>query len=89
MGQVSASSTVLIDAEPETVLAKVADYQVVKISLRRHHQRRVGRVLHVAELPGLMGTRPGEARRCWRVGSARPSRRRSTAGCPSRPAGRA
>ncbi|AMO59160.1 Polyketide cyclase / dehydrase and lipid transport [Mycolicibacterium phlei] len=30
MGQVSASSTVLIDATPETVLAAVADYQTVR-----------------------------------------------------------
>jgi hypothetical protein len=31
MGQISASSTVLIDAEPETVLAAVADYQAVRL----------------------------------------------------------
>ena len=30
MGQVSASSTVLIDASPEVVLAAVADYQTVR-----------------------------------------------------------
>ena len=30
MGQVSASSTVLIDAAPEAVLAAVADYQTVR-----------------------------------------------------------
>ena len=30
MGQVSAASTVLIDAEPQTVLAAVADYQTVR-----------------------------------------------------------
>src|SRR6201991_5145323 len=30
MGQVSASSTVLIDAPPESVLAAVADYQTVR-----------------------------------------------------------
>ena len=30
MGQVSAASTVLIDAEPQTVLSAVADYQTVR-----------------------------------------------------------
>ena len=30
MGQVSASSTVLINAEPDTVLAAVADYQAMR-----------------------------------------------------------
>ena len=54
------------------------------------HQRRVGRVLHVAELDQdrreLGPVEPGD------VGAwvqPRRSRRGSTAGCPSRPAGRA
>lgn len=37
MGQVSASSTVLIDAEPETVLAAVADYQNVRPKILSEH----------------------------------------------------
>jgi hypothetical protein len=37
MGQVSASSTVLIDAEPETVLAAVADYQAVRPKILSPH----------------------------------------------------
>jgi hypothetical protein len=54
-----------------------ATRRVILRTLRRLHQHRVGRVLHVAELPGLMGTGLGGARRCRRVGSARQSRRRS------------
>jgi hypothetical protein len=37
MGQVSASSTVLIDAEPATVLAAVADYQTVRPKILSGH----------------------------------------------------
>jgi hypothetical protein len=37
MGQVSASSTVLIDAEPETVLAAVADYQAMRPRILSPH----------------------------------------------------
>jgi hypothetical protein len=37
MGQVSASSTVLIDASPETVLAAVADYQKVRPKILSPH----------------------------------------------------
>jgi hypothetical protein len=37
MGQVSASSTILIDAEPETVLAAVADYQAVRPKILSPH----------------------------------------------------
>jgi Polyketide cyclase / dehydrase and lipid transport len=37
MGQVSASSTVLIEAEPETVLAAVADYQTVRPKILSPH----------------------------------------------------
>ena len=37
MGQVSASSTVLIDAAPETVLAAVADYQTVRPKILSSH----------------------------------------------------
>ena len=37
MGQVSASSTVLIDAEPEAVLAAVADYQTVRPKVLSPH----------------------------------------------------
>ncbi len=37
MGQVSASSTVLIDATPEAVLAAVADYQTVRPKILSSH----------------------------------------------------
>ncbi|HJT93482.1 MAG TPA: SRPBCC family protein, partial [Mycobacterium sp.] len=37
MGQVSASSSVLIDASPETVLAAVADYQSVRPKILSPH----------------------------------------------------
>ena len=37
MGQVSAASTVLIDAEPETVLTAVADYQTVRPKILSAH----------------------------------------------------
>jgi len=37
MGQVSATSTVLIDAEPATVLAAVADYQTVRPKILSAH----------------------------------------------------
>ena len=37
MGQVSASSTVLIDASPEVVLAAVADYQTVRPKILSAH----------------------------------------------------
>jgi hypothetical protein len=37
MRQVSASSTILIDAEPETVLAAVADYQAVRPKILSPH----------------------------------------------------
>ena len=37
MGQVSAASTVLIDAEPETVLSAVADYQTVRPKILSGH----------------------------------------------------
>ena len=37
MGQVSASSTVLINAEPDTVLAAVADYQTVRPKILSSH----------------------------------------------------
>ena len=37
MGQVSVSSTVLIDAEPETVLPAVADYQAVRPKMLSPH----------------------------------------------------
>lgn len=37
MGQVSASSTVLIDAEPATVLAAVADYQAMRPKILSAH----------------------------------------------------
>ncbi|MBO0681083.1 SRPBCC family protein [Mycolicibacterium sp. S2-37] len=39
MGQVSASSTVLIDAEPAAVLAAVADYQTVRPKILSEHYR--------------------------------------------------
>ena len=39
MGQVSAASTVLIDAEPETVLTAVADYQTVRPKILSAHYR--------------------------------------------------
>lgn len=37
MGQVSASSTVLIDAEPETVLAAVSDYEAMRPKILSAH----------------------------------------------------
>ena len=37
MGQVSAASTVLIDAEPQTVLSAVADYQTVRPKILSSH----------------------------------------------------
>ena len=37
MGQVSASSTVLINAAPEAVLAAVADYQTVRPKILSAH----------------------------------------------------
>ena len=37
MGQVSASSTVLIDAAPEAVLAAVSDYQTVRPKILSSH----------------------------------------------------
>lgn len=39
MGQVSASSTVLINAAPEAVLAAVADYQTVRPKILSEHYR--------------------------------------------------
>ena len=39
MGQVSASSSVLIDAAPEKVLAAVADYQTVRPKILSAHYR--------------------------------------------------
>jgi hypothetical protein len=39
MGQVSASSTVLIDAEPAAVLAAVADYQTIRPRILSEHYR--------------------------------------------------
>jgi len=39
MGQVSASSTVLINAEPDVVLAAVADYQTVRPKILSSHYR--------------------------------------------------
>ena len=39
MGQVSASSTVLINAEPAAVLAAVADYRTVRPKILSEHYR--------------------------------------------------
>ncbi|MEU0498579.1 SRPBCC family protein [Mycobacterium sp. NPDC006124] len=39
MGQVSASSTVLINAEPDAVFAAVADYQTVRPKILSSHYR--------------------------------------------------
>ena len=39
MGQVSASSSVMIDAEPEKVLAAVADYRTVRPKILSAHYR--------------------------------------------------
>jgi hypothetical protein len=39
MGQVSASSTVMINAEPAAVLAAVADYQTVRPKILSEHYR--------------------------------------------------
>jgi hypothetical protein len=51
MGQVSASSTVLIDAEPEPVLAAAADYQAVRPKILSPHYR------HYRVLEGRAGCR--------------------------------
>ncbi len=37
MGQVSASSTVMINAEPDAVLTAVADYQTVRPKISSHY----------------------------------------------------
>jgi hypothetical protein len=55
MGQVSASSTVLIDAEPETVLAAVADYQAVRPKILSAHYSDC-RVLDCGQAAGTAAT---------------------------------
>jgi hypothetical protein len=55
MGQVSASSTVLIDAEPAAVLAAVADYQSVRPKILSEHYRDY-RVLEGGQGAGTLAT---------------------------------
>ncbi|WP_422744072.1 SRPBCC family protein [Mycobacterium sp. WMMD1722] len=55
MGQVSASSTVMIDAEPATVLAAVADYQTVRPKILSEHYRDY-RVLEGGQGAGTVAT---------------------------------
>jgi hypothetical protein len=55
MGQVSASSTVLIDAEPAAVLAAVADYQSVRPKILSEHYRDYG-VLEGGQGAGTVAT---------------------------------
>lgn len=71
MGQVSASSSVLIDAAPEAVLAAVADYQNVRPRILSSHYR---------DYQVLEG---GQVRALWRPGSCRPPSR--AYGISSRP----
>jgi hypothetical protein len=79
MGQVSASSTAWIDAEPETVLAAVADYQAVRPEILPPHYSDLIRILldwcrRLGEFDILMGTLAGHdrgdqalhRRRIWR-----------------------
>lgn len=55
MGQVSASSTVLINAEPAAVLAAVADYQTVRPKVLSEHYRDY-RVLEGGQGAGTVAT---------------------------------
>lgn len=55
MGQVSASSTVLIDADPAAVLAAVADYQSVRPKILSEHYRDY-RVLEGGQGAGTVAT---------------------------------
>jgi carbon monoxide dehydrogenase subunit G len=55
MGQVSASSTVLIDADPAAVLAAVADYQTVRPKILSEHYRDY-RVLEGGQGAGTVAT---------------------------------
>ena len=55
MGQVSASSTVLINAEPDAVLAAVADYQTVRPKILSSHYSGY-RVLEGGQGPGTVAT---------------------------------
>ena len=55
MGQVSASSTVMIDAEPAAVLAAVADYQTVRPKILSEHYRDY-RVLEGGQGAGTVAT---------------------------------
>ncbi|WP_193046760.1 SRPBCC family protein [Mycolicibacterium baixiangningiae] len=55
MGQVSASSTVMINAEPAAVLAAVADYQTVRPKILSEHYRDY-RVLEGGQGAGTVAT---------------------------------
>ena len=55
MGQVSAASTVLIDAEPQTVLSAVADYQTVRPKILSSHYSGY-QVLHGGQGAGTVAT---------------------------------
>ena len=55
MGQVSAASTVLIDAEPETVLSAVANYQTVRPKILSPHYSEY-RVLEGGQGAGTVAT---------------------------------
>lgn len=62
MGQVSASSTVLIDAPPETVLSAVADYAGVRPKILSSHYRQY-RVLEGGQGAGTVAS--------WRLRATR------------------
>ena len=55
MGQVSASSTVMVNAEPAAVLAAVADYQTVRPKILSEHYRDY-RVLEGGQGAGTVAT---------------------------------
>ena len=55
MGQVSASSTVLVDASPEVVLAAVADYATVRPKILSSHYSEY-RVLEGGQGAGTVAT---------------------------------
>ncbi|BBZ09265.1 polyketide cyclase [Mycolicibacterium doricum] len=55
MGQVSASSTVMINAEPAAVLAAVADYQTIRPKILSEHYRDY-RVLEGGQGAGTVAT---------------------------------
>ena len=77
MGQVSASSTVLIDAAPENVLAAVADYQTVRPKILSPHYSGY-QVLEGGQGAGTVATWKLQATKS-RVRDVKASRRRGRA----------